>query len=449
MRIAIIGSGYVGLVTGAAFARSGHRVVAVDREPARIAALEAGEMPFHEPGLAEMVADGVRSGRLGFSTDTAAAVAGAAAVFLAVGTPAGPGDGRADLGQLFEALRAVAAGIDRFAVLAVKSTVPAGTGDEIERRIAELRPDADIAVVSNPEFLREGSAVADVLAPDRIVVGTDDPRARAVMAALYGAGEAGAPPVLFTGRRNAELVKHAANAFLAMKVSFVNEMADLCEAIGADVEEVARGIGLDRRIGPAFLRAGPGFGGSCFPKDLQALVRTGEDAGVDLRLAATTIEVNLRRQRTVADKVVSACGGSVAGKTIAILGLAFKPDTDDLRAAPALDLARRLLAAGARIRAHDPVAMPAARTVLDGVAMAGSPYEAAAGAEALVLVTEWDCYRRLDTARLHAVMARPRIVDLRNLFDPEDVVGRGFDLVGVGRPARRGLPVAAAAAAAE
>jgi UDPglucose 6-dehydrogenase len=432
MRLAVIGCGYVGLVSGACFADFGHVVTCVDRDEAKVAALKRGEIPIFEPGLDDLVAANVRGQRLFFSQDIGEAVRGAEVVFIAVGTPSRRGDGHADLSFVYSAAREIAAALNGFTVVVTKSTVPVGAGDEVERIIAESRPDADFVVVSNPEFLREGAAISDFKRPDRIVVGTTDERARAVMSEIYRPLNLNQPPLFFVDRRTSELVKYAANAFLATKITFINEIADLCEKVGANVQDVARGIGMDNRIGSKFLHAGPGYGGSCFPKDTLALVKTGQDADSPLRIIETVAAVNEQRKRGMAKKVIAACGGSVRGKTIALLGLAFKPNTDDMRDAPSLAIVTALEDAGAKVRAHDPAGMDQARAQLPDVTLCADPYECARGAEALVIVTEWDAFRALDFKRLAELMASPSIVDLRNVYRPEDVRRRGFRYVGVG-----------------
>jgi UDPglucose 6-dehydrogenase len=434
MRLAVIGCGYVGLVSGACFADFGHVVTCVDKDEAKVAALKRGEIPIFEPGLDDLVAANARGQRLFFSQDIGEAVRGAEVVFIAVGTPSRRGDGHADLSFVYSAAREIAAALSGFTVVVTKSTVPVGAGDEVERIIAESRPDADFVVVSNPEFLREGAAISDFKRPDRIVVGTTDERARAVMSEIYRPLNLNQPPLFFVDRRTSELVKYAANAFLATKITFINEIADLCEKVGANVQDVARGIGMDNRIGAKFLHAGPGYGGSCFPKDTLALVKTGQDADSPLRLIETVAAVNEQRKRGMAKKVIAACGGSVRGKTIALLGLAFKPNTDDMRDAPSLAIVTALEDAGAKVRAHDPAGMDQARARLPDVTLCADPYECARGAEALVIVTEWDAFRALDFKRLAELMASPSIVDLRNVYRPEDVRRRGFRYVGVGTP---------------
>jgi UDPglucose 6-dehydrogenase len=434
MRIAMIGTGYVGLVSGACFADFGHDVTCVDKDRAKIAALEGGEMPIFEPGLAGLVAHNYREGRLGFSTDLAPAVREAEAIFIAVGTPSRRGDGHADLSYVYTAAREIAAELDGFTVIVTKSTVPVGTGDEVERIIRQVRPDADFAVVSNPEFLREGAAIRDFKHPDRIVVGTEDARARDVMAALYRPLYLNAAPILYTARRTAELTKYAANAFLATKITFINEIAELCEKIGADVQEVARGIGLDNRIGTKFLHAGPGYGGSCFPKDTQALIKTAQDNGAPMRLVEAVVAVNDVRKRAMARKVAAALGGNLRGRTVALLGLTFKPNTDDMREAPSIALVTALQDMGAQVRAYDPAGMEQAQAVLgDGVTYCDGPYTCAERADALVIVTEWEQFRALDLGRLKEVMAQPVLIDLRNIYRPQDVVQHGFVYDSIGR----------------
>jgi UDPglucose 6-dehydrogenase len=434
MHVAMIGSGYVGLVSGACFADFGHHVTCVDKDADRIASLARGEVPIFEPGLPELVKTNLRQGRLVFSTELPAAVRKADAVFIAVGTPSRRGDGHADLSFVYAAAREVAVALDGFTLVVTKSTVPVGTCDEVERIIREVRPDADVAVVANPEFLREGAAIRDFKHPDRIVVGTSEARARERMAELYRPLYLNAPPLLYTDRRTAELIKYAANAFLAMKVTFINEIADLCEAVGADVQEVARGIGLDNRIGTKFLHAGPGFGGSCFPKDNLALIKTGQDHAAPLRLVETVAAVNDQRKRVMARKVAAALGGQLREKCIAVLGLTFKPNTDDMRDAPSIALITALHDMGARVRAYDPAGMEQARALLGAVAYCEDAYTCAEGADALVIVTEWEQFRALDLARLKKIMACPVVVDLRNIYRPDEMARHGFTYVGVGRP---------------
>ena len=434
MRVAMIGSGYVGLVSGACFADFGHVVTCVDKDAGKIDALRRGVMPIYEPGLDTLVESNVREARLSFTTDLAKGLEGADAAFIAVGTPSRRGDGHADLSYVHAVAREIAEATAGPLVVVTKSTVPVGTGDEVERILRETRPDGDYAVVSNPEFLREGAAIADFKRPDRIVIGTDDPRAREVMAELYRPLYLNQPPLLFTSRRTSELIKYAGNAFLAVKITFINEIADLCEAVGADVQEVARGIGLDNRIGSKFLHAGPGYGGSCFPKDTQALAKTAQDAGTPVRIVETVVAVNDQRKRAMARKVVAACGGTVRGKTIAVLGLTFKPNTDDMREAPSLSIITALQDQGAIIRAYDPEGMEAAKSMLTDVSYAPNAYACVEGADALVIVTEWDAFRALDLGRVRSLMKAPVVVDLRNIYRPEDMKRRGFSYVGVGRP---------------
>ncbi|CAD5299888.1 UDP-glucose 6-dehydrogenase [Bosea sp. 62] len=432
MRVTMIGSGYVGLVSGACFADFGHEVTCVDTDAGKIAALKRGEIPIYEPGLDDLVANNVRAGRLSFTTELAGPVAAADAVFIAVGTPSRRGDGHADLSYVHQAARDVVAAIDGFTVVVTKSTVPVGTGDEVERIMRETRPDADFAVVSNPEFLREGAAIADFKRPDRIVIGTEDDRARKVMEDIYRPLYLNAAPLLFTARRTSELIKYAGNAFLATKITFINEMADLCERVGANVQEVARGIGLDNRIGGKFLHAGPGYGGSCFPKDTLALIKTAQDMESPLRLVETVVAVNDQRKRAMARKVIAACGGSVRAKRIAILGLAFKPNTDDMREAPSLAIVTALLDAGAEIVAYDPEAMASARTLMPEIAYAPDAYSCLNGADALVIVTEWDAFRALDLDRVKAALRHPVVIDLRNIYRSSEMHERGFTYVNVG-----------------
>jgi UDPglucose 6-dehydrogenase len=433
MRVAMIGSGYVGLVSGACFADFGHEVTCVDKDQAKIAALNGGEVPIYEPGLTELVAANAKAGRLKFATDLKAAVRDADAVFIAVGTPSRRGDGHADLSYVFEATREIAAALSGFTVVITKSTVPVGTGDEVERIIAEVRADADCAVVSNPEFLREGAAIRDFKHPDRIVVGTDNTRAREVMSELYRPLYLNRSPILFTDRRTAELIKYAANAFLATKITFINEIADLAEKVGADVQEIARGIGLDNRIGSKFLHAGPGYGGSCFPKDTVALIKTGQDHGAPLRIVEAVAAVNDARKRAMARKVSSALGGDMRGKTIAVLGLTFKPNTDDMRDAPSIPLVTALQDMGATVRAYDPVGMEQAKSFINNVTFCNDAYECAEGASALVIVTEWEQFRALDFGRLKSAMANPLLVDLRNIYRADEVTRHGFAYESVGR----------------
>jgi UDPglucose 6-dehydrogenase len=435
MRVAMIGTGYVGLVSGACFADFGHDVICVDKDRNKIAALGRGEMPIYEPGLRELVSGNVRADRLSFSTELEGPVRQAGAVFIAVGTPSRRGDGHADLSYVYAAAREIAAALDGFTVVITKSTVPVGTGDEVERIIRAARPDGDFEVVSNPEFLRQGAAIRDFKHPDRIVVGTEDARAREVMAELYRPLYLNAAPIVYTGRRTAELVKYAANAFLATKITFINEIADLAEKIGADVQEVARAIGLDNRIGSKFLHAGPGFGGSCFPKDTVALIKTAQDHEAPLRIVETVVAVNDARKRAMARKVAHALGGSLRDTTIAVLGLTFKPNTDDMREAPSIPLITALQDMGAQVRAFDPVGMPNAKELLPDVTYCDGPYSCVEGADALVLVTEWEQLRALDFRRVKAAMKRPVVVDLRNIYRADEMERHGFSYVSIGRPA--------------
>jgi UDPglucose 6-dehydrogenase len=433
MRVVMIGSGYVGLVSGTCFADFGHVVTCIDKDEAKIAALRQGVIPIYEPGLDVLVANNVRDGRLSFSTDLETAVADADVVFIAVGTPSRRGDNHADLAYVFQAARDIAGALKGFTVVCTKSTVPVGTGDEIERIIREARPDVDVSVASNPEFLREGAAIEDFKRPDRIVIGITDSRAREVMADLYAPLFINQAPLMFTERRSAELIKYAANAFLATKITFINEIADLCEEVGVNVQDVARGIGLDNRIGTKFLHAGPGYGGSCFPKDTNALAKTAQDFGVPLRLVETTIAVNDQRKRGVARKVTTACGGSVRGKTIAILGLTFKPNTDDMRDAPSIAVIRYLQDNGARIRAYDPKGIEQAKAELTDVEYATNAYDCVTGADALCVLTEWEQFRALDLDRIKSLLRAPVIVDLRNIYKPDDMRRRGYTYYSIGR----------------
>jgi UDPglucose 6-dehydrogenase len=436
MRIAMIGAGYVGLVSGACFSDFGHHVICVDNDENKIAALSDGRIPIYEPGLDDLVASNVKQGRLAFGTDLKAAVGDAEVVFIAVGTPSRRGDGHADLSYVYAAAREIANALSKFTVVVTKSTVPVGTSDEVERLMYEENPDAEVAVVSNPEFLREGAAIRDFKHPDRIVIGTSDPRARAIITEVYRPLHLNAPPILYTDRRTSELTKYAANSFLATKVAFINEIADLAEKVGANVQEVARGIGLDNRIGSKFLHAGPGFGGSCFPKDTMALIKTGQDNETPLRIIETVVAVNEQRKRAMARKVANAFGGngSLRGKTIAVLGVTFKPNTDDMRDAPSIPLITALQDMGAGVRVFDPVGMPQAKKVLENVTFCRDAYACARGAHALVIVTEWEQFRALDLKEMASVMASSVIVDLRNIYSPEQVMRAGFHYCGVGRP---------------
>ncbi|HWU17301.1 MAG TPA: UDP-glucose/GDP-mannose dehydrogenase family protein [Devosia sp.] len=433
MRVTMIGSGYVGLVSGACFADFGHDVVCVDLNTAKIEALQRGEIPIFEPGLDALVATNASAGRLTFTNDLPSAVAQADIIFVAVGTPSRRGDGHADLSYVYAAARDIARAVQGFTVIVTKSTVPVGTGDEVERIIRETNPEADVVVVSNPEFLREGAAIEDFKRPDRIVVGIEDERARPVMEEVYRPLYLNQGPLIFTGRRTAELTKYAGNAFLAMKITFINEIADLCEQTGANVQDVARGIGADNRIGSKFLHPGPGYGGSCFPKDTLALAKTGQDYGTPLRLVETTIAINDQRKRAMGRKVIAALQGKARGKTVGILGLTFKPNTDDMRDAPSIAIIQTLIDAGARVRAFDPEGMEAARAVLDNVEYCDSAYDAAKGADCLVLVTEWNAFRSLDLPRIKDLMISPVLVDLRNVYRPSEAEAAGFAYTSVGR----------------
>ena len=433
MRIAMVGSGYVGLVSGACFADFGHQVVCVDNDADKIAALVQGKVPIFEPGLDALLQINLRAGRLTFTTSLADAAREADAIFIAVGTTTRRGDGHADLSYVYMAAEEIADVVGDGTVIVTKSTVPVGTGDEVERILKARRPEAHLPVVSNPEFLREGAAIEDFKRPDRIVVGTDDDDARRVMSEIYRPLYLNQAPLLFVSRRTSELIKYAANAFLAMKITFINEIADLCERLQADVQDVARGIGLDNRIGGKFLHAGPGYGGSCFPKDTLALVKTAEDVGSPMRIIETVIDVNDKRKHRMAQKIITACGGSVAGKRIAVLGLAYKPNTDDMRDAPSLTIIPALIAAGAAIIAHDPESMESARPLLTGVRMMDDPYAVIDGADALVIITEWNAYRALDLKRVRETLAMPVVVDLRNIYRPAEMAALGFSYHAVGR----------------
>ena len=433
MRITIVGAGYVGLVSGACFADFGHQVTCVDKDASKISALQRGKIPIFEPDLDRLVQNNVKNGRLDFATDLAGPVREADAVFIAVGTPSRRGDGHADLSYVYAASREIAAAVDGFTVVITKSTVPVGTGDEVERLIRETNPSADVAVASNPEFLREGAAIRDFKFPDRIVVGTHDERARKVISEVYRPLYLNKAPVVFTSRRTAELIKYAANAFLATKITFINEIADLAEKVGADVQEIARGIGLDNRIGSKFLHAGPGFGGSCFPKDTRALIKTAQDYEAPMRIVEAVLAVNENRKRAMARKVASVFGGTLRGKTISVLGLTFKPNTDDMRESPSIPLITALQDLGAKIRAYDPEGMEQSKTELSDICYCDGPYSCAETADALVIVTEWEQFRALDLDRLKRTMACPVIVDLRNIYQPEDVIAHGFRYESIGR----------------
>jgi UDPglucose 6-dehydrogenase len=435
MKITMIGAGYVGLVSGVCFADFGHDVVCVDKDEGKIAALKKGQIPIFEPGLDHLVASNAAAGRLNFTDDLKTAVAASDVVFIAVGTPSRRGDGHADLSYVHAAARDIAVNLEGFTVIVTKSTVPVGTGDEVERIIREANPAADFAVVSNPEFLREGAAIEDFKRPDRIVIGLNgnDQRARDVMTEVYRPLYLNQSPLVFTTRRTSELIKYAGNAFLAMKITFINEMADLCEKVGANVQDVARGIGLDGRIGAKFLHAGPGYGGSCFPKDTLALVKTAQDHDSPVRLVETTVAVNDNRKRAMGRKVIAAAGGEVRGSKIAVLGLTFKPNTDDMRDSPAIAIVQALQDAGAKVTGYDPEGMENARKLIEGMDYATDPYEAAAQADALVIITEWNEFRALDFDRLKSIMNTPLLVDLRNIYRKDEVAKHGFRYASVGR----------------
>ena len=437
----MVGTGYVGLVSGACFADFGRLVTCVDKNAEKIAALHRGQIPIFEPDLDRLVESNVAAGRLKFSTELKGPVRHSDAVFIAVGTPSRRGDGHADLSYVYAAAREIAESLHDFTVVITKSTVPVGTGDEVARLIREANPSADVAVASNPEFLLEGAAIRDFKHPDRIVVGTDDERARKVIAEIYRPLYLNQAPIMFTGRRTAELIKYAANAFLATKITFINEIADLAEKVGADVQEIARGIGLDNRIGSKFLHAGPGFGGSCFPKDTRALIKTTQDYEAPIRIVEAVLAVNENRKRAMARKVASVFGGTLRGKTVALLGLTFKPNTDDMRESPSIPLIMALQDLGAQIKAYDPEGMEQARSELSDVTYCDGPYSCAAGADALVIVTEWEQFRALDLSRLKQEMACPVIVDLRNVYRPEEVIAQGFRYESVGRTPKNGAGV--------
>ena len=440
MRIAVIGTGYVGLVSGACFSEFGVDVVCVDQDGAKIARLQHGEMPIFEPGLDALVAKNAAAGRISFTTNLPAAVAGAEAVFIAVGTPSRRGDGHADLSYVYAAAEEIGQAMTDYAVVVTKSTVPVGTGREVAAILRRTRPHGAFDVASNPEFLREGSAIEDFMRPDRVVIGAETDRAREILHTLYRPLYLLETPMVFTDIETAELIKYAANAFLATKITFINEIADLCEKVGADVQEVAKGIGLDGRIGRKFLHAGPGFGGSCFPKDCHALVRTAREAEAPLSVVETVVRVNDARKERMADKIAAACGGSLAGKTLAVLGLTFKPNTDDMRDSPSLAILPRLAAAGATIRAFDPEGMDEAKKLMPGLVYCGDAYETMEGADALVLLTEWNAFRALDLARVHSLLANPLVIDLRNVYDPSEMTAAGLSYVSVGRAARVAPP---------
>src|SRR5690242_673939 len=433
MRITMIGSGYVGLVSGACFSDFGHDVICVDKDESKIVALKAGRMPIYEPGLDQLVASNVEAGRLSFTTDLKTAVDGADAIFIAVGTPSRRGDGHADLSYVFAAAKEIAESITGPVVVVDKSTVPVGTGDKVEAILKETRPEIETAVVSNPEFLREGAAIGDFKRPDRIVIGSEDERARQVMRDVYRPLYLNESPLLFTGRRTAELTKYAANAFLATKITFINEIADLCEVVGANVQDVARGIGLDNRIGSKFLHAGPGYGGSCFPKDTLALLKTSEDYQSPIHIVEAVVKVNDSRKRAMGRRVIKALGDDAKGKTVALLGLTFKPNTDDMRDAPSIAIAQTLLDGGASIRAYDPEGMEIAKGIMPDVTYCSDAYQAAKDADAVVIVTEWDAFRALDLKRLRQEMAGNVLVDLRNIYSPAEIARTDFQYSSIGR----------------
>ncbi len=434
MRIAMIGTGYVGLVSGACFMKFGVDVVCVDKDESKIETLKSGEIPIYEPGLDALVAEGFESGRLTVTTNLAEAVDGADAVFIAVGTPSRRGDGHADLSFVYAAAKEIAEALTGYTVVVTKSTVPVGTGQEVDRIIREARPDAEFDVVSNPEFLREGSAIEDFMRPDRVVIGTDSERAQEVMRILYRPLYLLETPMLFTKRETAELIKYATNAFLATKITFINEMADVCDQVGANVSDVARGIGLDGRIGRKFLHAGPGYGGSCFPKDTLALARTAREAGAPVTIVESVIAANSNRKKAMAERIIAACGGSIDGKTLAVLGVTFKPNTDDMRESPSLDILPALQEAGARVCAYDPEGMAEAGPLLPGVEWCEGAYETMSGAEAVVIITEWDEFRLLDLERVKSLLRQPLMVDLRNIYDPNEMAAAGFVYQSIGRP---------------
>ena len=433
MKVVMVGTGYVGLVSGVCFADFGHSVVCVDKDLKKIETLQSGGVPIYEPGLDNLIQKNIAAKRLSFTVDLSEAMDGADVVFIAVGTPSRRGDGYADLSYVYTAAEEIAEHIRDFTVVVNKSTVPVGTGDEVEAIISKKCSPDTFAVVSNPEFLREGAAIDDFKSPDRVILGTHDARAQSVMNTLYRPNVLNGAPIIFTSRRTSELIKYAANAFLATKITFINEMADLCEAVGADVQQVSRGIGLDKRIGPKFLNAGPGYGGSCFPKDTLALVRTGHSVDVSLSIVNSVVAANKARKEAMADKITAALGGSVAGKTIAILGLAFKPNTDDMRDAPSLTIIPILQAAGALIQAFDPEAMDEAFDLFDDVTFTQDAYSCAKEADAIVILTEWDQFRALDLGRIKKLLLLPTMIDLRNIYDPKDLDDFGFKYVSVGR----------------
>ncbi|WP_373084421.1 UDP-glucose/GDP-mannose dehydrogenase family protein [Sneathiella sp.] len=434
MHIAVIGTGYVGLVSGTCFSEFGHEVICIDTDKEKIKSLNNGKVPIFEPGLQAMIEKNAKAGHLKFGTDLKEAVANADAVFIAVGTPSRRGDGRADLTYVYAAAKEIAAALNGYTVIVTKSTVPVGTGREVGRIVQEANPSAEFDVVSNPEFLREGAAIEDFMRPDRVVVGTTEKRAQDVMSAIYRPLSLSRTPLVFTSIESSELTKYAGNAFLATKITFINEIADLCEKVGANVHDVARGIGLDGRIGSKFLHAGPGFGGSCFPKDTRALFETSSDVGAPLKIVEAVININETRKRQMAARITEACGGSVAGKIIAVLGLTFKPNTDDMRESPSLDILPALITAGATVRAYDPEGMDEARPLLDGVEFCQNSYGTLENADALVIITEWNEFRALDLTRVKSLMKTPVMVDLRNIYDPADMTDKGFAYTSIGRP---------------
>jgi len=434
MRVAMIGTGYVGLVSGACFSEFGHKVICVDKDEAKIAGLHEGRMPIYEPGLEDLVEGNVKAGRLNFTSDLESSLKDVDAVFIAVGTPSRRGDGHADLSYVYAAAEEIARAIEGYTVIVTKSTVPVGTGREVERIIREIRPDADFDVVSNPEFLREGSAIEDFMRPDRVVIGTNAERAKDVMRNLYRPLYIIETPIIFTSRQSSELIKYAANTFLATKITFINEIADLCESLDANVHDVARGIGLDGRIGRKFLHAGPGYGGSCFPKDTLALVSTARDAGSPLKIVETVVAVNNDRKQQMATRVIDACGGDAKGKTVAVLGLTFKPNTDDMRDSPSLAIVPAIQQAGALVRAYDPEGMKEAKQMLPDVDWCENAYDTMIDADVLVIITEWNEFRALDLDRVKSLMKSPVMVDLRNVYDPADMHEQGFVYTSIGRP---------------
>ena len=440
MRIAMIGTGYVGLVSGACFSEFGVHVCCVDKDAGKIERLKRGEIPIYEPGLDDLVARNVAAGRLSFTLDLKEAMQGVDAVFIAVGTPSRRGDGHADLSYVYAAAEEIAQNLDHYTVVVNKSTVPVGTGREVEAIIRRVRPDAEFDVASNPEFLREGSAIGDFMRPDRVVIGTTSDRASEVMRKLYRPLYLIETPIVLTSLETAELTKYAANTFLAAKITFINEIADLCEKVGANVHDVARGIGLDGRIGKKFLHPGPGYGGSCFPKDTLALVRTAQQVGSPLRIIETVVDINDRRKKQMAERIIAACGGTVDGKTIGVLGVTFKPNTDDMRDSPSLDIIPALQQAGATVRAFDPAGMHEAERLLPGVAWATDAYGALDGADCVAILTEWNEFRALDLKRVKSLLKRPVMIDLRNIYNPEDMAQAGFTYSSIGRPSE---PVAA------